>query len=118
MNHRDDTTADPFWQPPLPINRPDDMWAYVRFFKKIERGPDGCWNWGGFIGHRGYGQFWYDGRACKAHRVSFAMFNGEVHADTHVHHTCYNKRCVNPAHLIEVKPDENSHDYNPEDVPF
>ena len=60
-----------------------------------------CWNWTGNIS-LGYGQFASSKKSTRnAHRVLFEHFNGEV-GKLDVHHTCKNKKCVNPAHLKAI----------------
>ena len=83
----------------------------------------GCWEWQGYRDRKGYGQFRCGGHVYWAHRAAFAMFSrAGVSADQHVHHTCFNPRCVNSSHLCEMSPDLNSrtkrpHIEDPEDMP-
>lgn len=72
----------------------------ARFWSKvIVAGDNDCWEWtAGGCGR--YGMFHIGGRAGRnhgAHRVAFALANGWWAAV--VSHLCFNKRCVNPAHL-------------------
>ena len=67
----------------------------------------GCWNWKGRI-HNNYGCCPFPGGSTQwAHRVSYALFNGNIKPQMHIDHTCRNPRCVNPAHLKQVTPQEN-----------
>ena len=54
------------------------------------------------------GQHGYGGKTARAHRVVFFLTNGwwpKV-----VRHTCDNKRCVNPVHLLGGTQKENIQD--------
>lgn len=55
--------------------------------------PNGCWNWQGGISN---GNAIY--KNTYAPRVAFERANGEM--PDRVFHTCSNRICVNPAHLI------------------
>ena len=63
-----------------------------------------CWEWQGPLLGKGYGKvqwFFEDGDvAYTAHRASFRAFNGPIPRNASVFHTCTNRRCVNPAHLV------------------
>lgn len=78
-----------------------------RFWAKVsENHSTGCWEWSGATNSRGYGQVSIGGgQVLLAHRVSYMLHVGPIE-DT-VHHTCCNKRCVNPHHLEALGRGEN-----------
>ncbi len=70
----------------------------IRFWEKIDRrGPDNCWEWQAARHQRGYGLFKLNGLMYRAHRVAFAVTNGDT--NLLVCHTCDNPPCCNPNHL-------------------
>lgn len=82
-----------------------------RFWPKVDKqgGVDACWLWIGAI--RGtYGVVWLNRRNEPAHRVSWAMVNGEVPRGLFVLHRCDVRRCVNPAHLFLGRHEDNMRD--------
>lgn len=82
-----------------------------RFMEKVYADPNcGCWLWSGSANKAGYGNFWDDGKCLRAHRYSYAYFNGHLSADADVRHTCDFPPCVNPAHLIAGTTQENIDD--------
>lgn len=84
-----------------------------RFWGKVEkRGPDDCWLWMANVGTHGYGQLTIErGRVVTAHRFSFELHNGPIRRGALIRHTCDNKRCVNPAHLLTGSHVDNWHDF-------
>lgn len=83
-----------------------------RFWPKVDKTshPNGCWIWMGSKLSAGYGTIWdYDrGQVTVAHRVAYALVNGEIPDSLQIDHLCRNTGCVNPAHLEPVTPRENT----------
>jgi len=59
-----------------------------------------CWEWLGGKNNVGYGMIRHGEKMRLAHRVSYEIYNDTViPPDILIGHTCFNYRCVNPAHL-------------------
>jgi hypothetical protein len=89
-----------------------------RFWKKVDKKPDGCWLWTGNKQHQGYGRTRIDnnpnGAKRLVHRISLELHLGRPIADdmmvAHAPVVCHNRLCVNPAHLREATAFENAFD--------
>jgi hypothetical protein len=85
---------------------------------KLKRGlpdvcnPDDCWMWQRAASSRGYGAVSYNNSFLLVHRVVYVLAYGEIPQGHDVHHTCNNKLCVNPAHLITVVHDDHRRRYH------
>lgn len=86
----------------------------ARFWRHANKGAaSACWEWQGGLDSKGYGTLRNgDGqrRRLLAHRVSFAINNGELIAGLVICHSCDNPKCVNPAHLFQATQRENTLD--------
>lgn len=72
--------------------------------------PDetGCWIWKNKPTAHGYGAICINYKVHAAHRLSYEMFKGELLKGFHIDHLCRKPMCVNPAHLEQVTPMENT----------
>lgn len=104
---------------------PEDV---EKFHRLVQSGhPDGCWEWQGnrySKARENYGRFMYthlgNPQQLLAHRVAFALWNGEIHPgrDNLVCHACGNPPCCNPIHLYlgsdkDNMADKDLHGTNP-----
>lgn len=72
----------------------------VRFWEKVERGPD-CWLWRGTIKDRRYGVIGLPVKGFRyAHRLSYELHFGPIPPGLSVLHRCDNPPCVRPDHLF------------------
>jgi hypothetical protein len=62
----------------------------------------GCWVGSMCRDSDGYAVFYLAGLARKAHRAAYIMFVGPIPKDRQLHHTCHNRACWNPEHLVCV----------------
>ena len=84
-----------------------------RFWVRVDkRGPDECWPWtGGMDSGDGYGRA-YDGvRTRQAHDVAWELTHKrKIRRGKLVRHTCDNRPCCNPKHLLEGTVRDNVRD--------
>lgn len=83
-----------------------------RFFSKVDqsKGPLNCWLWKGAPYKDGYGAFYANRKALRAHRVSWEMAYGDIEEGKKVCHKCDIPKCVNPLHLWLGTDKENVRD--------
>jgi len=69
---------------------------------------EGCWEWTGYIAKNGYAIFRLPDKRTTAHRAAYELLVGPIPEGLTLDHLCYNRRCVNPAHLEPVTQRENT----------
>ncbi len=84
------------------------------FFPKVNMKRGECWEWQGSLNNRGYGVIKWQGRPVLAHRFSYFYSHAKIvelfRSKEVIRHTCDNKRCVRPSHLISGTHIDNMQD--------
>jgi hypothetical protein len=94
---------------------PDHMLLYQktqleRFWEKVEKKENGCWEWTAYKMRLGYGMFTFDKIFQLAHRIAWKITNGPIPEGLDVLHRCDNPPCCNPDHLFLGTHKDNMQD--------
>jgi DNA-binding transcriptional regulator YiaG len=80
------------------------------FIEKFSRLSDNeCWPWLACT-CQGYGHIRHEGKIQKAHRLMYIDAKGPIPEGQIVMHTCDNRRCINPNHLVAGTVKDNNID--------
>ena len=74
----------------------------VRFWRNVDKkGEDVCWNWTGYVNPSKNPSFGIDYSNYNPAKISYLLTNNlPIKKDLLVRHTCDNRRCCNPKHII------------------
>lgn len=81
--------------------------AQIIGFADQSGGPTACWPWMKARAKYGYGVATWRSRKWAAHRLIWALTNGDIPDGKVVMHMCNNPPCCNPAHLRVATQAEN-----------
>ncbi len=70
----------------------------------------GCWVWKWSVERKGYASVRVNGRAQKAHRVSYELAKGPIPERAIIRHLCDDPACLNPDHLKVGTGSDNMRD--------
>ena len=96
----------------LASRRPTTERTKEMFWEKVDKsaGESACWPWTGATTTHGYGNMHMLGRNWGAHKAAYKFANGEIPSGLHVRHTCDNRVCCNPKHLLVGTIQDNMDD--------
>lgn len=80
------------------------------FWARVNRSPDGCWEWQGGRTAAGYGIFSGTHGRRYAHRFSWELHHEAIPQGMLVCHQCDNPPCVRPDHLFLGSHADNAQD--------
>ena len=81
------------------------------YFLPAECPPIDCWRWQGSFYGVGYGKVSFGQKQMYAHRLAWELAHGsEIPNGVQIRHTCDNRWCVNPGHLVDGSFYDNMQD--------
>jgi len=79
--------------------RTSSVYDPERFWAKVDRNGEGCWEWRGGKNSTGYGFLHWQGKSVAAHRLAYELTNGQIPEGMDIDHECRKRPCCNPDHL-------------------
>lgn len=97
------------WEDRYAVDSDQDMLKWIETQCEITSDDNSCWLWTGGQ-HDGYGQLDYNGTHWRIHRLTYTLAKGPIPKGLVVRHTCHNRICCRPDHLIVGTQADNIQD--------
>jgi len=81
-----------------------------RFWSKVDKQSEGCWEWTSTKKIQGFGVISYKQRCLYAHRLAYLLHYKTLDQSLPIRHKCHNKSCCNPEHLFMETQRDNTKD--------
>lgn len=69
---------------------------------------EGCWEYNGCTNNYGYCLIMVNRKLQYAHRLAYKFHKGDIPKGMTVDHICFNRKCINPAHLRLLSHSDNA----------
>ncbi len=90
-----------------------------RFFDKVViNEPTDCWEFVSSISKSNCGRFYYNGKCRDAYKIGYFLLGGIIPEGYDLHHTCENRLCVNPEHLMPLDRATHITDFTPTHITY
>lgn len=84
--------------------------AFERIKARVLKQENGCWNWPGSIDKDMYGSIRVGAKVMSTHRAAYLCVHGLIARGKVIRHTCDNRACCNPDHLLVGDHEDNNQD--------
>ena len=81
-----------------------------KILENIIKTETDCWEWTRSLCTSGYGQLTENKKYWTTHRYVYTQIHGEIPDGMIVRHTCHNRKCCNPEHLLLGTDQDNWND--------
>jgi hypothetical protein len=88
----------------------EEQWRLLNHLLGFAERKGDCLECKGGVNSKGYKTISIRGKNYYAHRVMYALVHGKIEDRNQVHHSCDNRRCIEPNHLFQGTAKDNHTD--------